>query len=305
MDRDNSMTGLVLKIERASIHDGQGLRTVLFLKGCPLRCSWCSTPESQSPLPERGYDKDRCEGCGRCILACPEGALSRVDGRDGIRRDADKCRNLFKCVDECPTGASKRYGVYMSVQDVIDEISKDEVFFFHSGGGITISGGEPLNQPRFTEAVLKECKKLGIHTAIESCLYAPWDSLSMILPWLDLLYVDMKLMDSDLHKEWTGVHNGLILENLRKIDALDLNIEIIGRVPMIPGVTDSDKNLADTARFARSIKQIKHIELLPYHRLGTGTYKHLGREYSLRDLAVPSPETVARKEKYLLRVFGE
>lgn len=294
MNKDADVSGLVLKIERSSIHDGQGLRTVLFLKGCPLRCAWCSTPESQSPVPEIGYDKDLCEGCGRCMGTQGEGSLLGRDENGRVQGDPDKCS----------TGALKRYGIYMSVQDAVNEISKDEVFFFHSGGGITVSGGEPLYQPQFTAAVLRECKKLGIHRAMETCLFAPWHDLEMVLPWLNMLYVDIKLMDSALHRKWTGADNGLIHENLRRIDASKYDIKIIVRIPMIPGITDSDENLTETARFINSIKKLKGVELLPYHRLGTDTYKHLGREYKLHNLPVPSQKEITKKQQHLTQGDG-
>lgn len=303
MGWDQTEKGLVLKIERSSIHDGQGLRTVVFLKGCPLRCLWCSTPESQEPIPEKGYDKNRCENCGRCINARPEDVLSIKKGCNGIQSDLEKHRSLSNYIDECPTGALKGYGTYVSVRNVVKEISKDEVFYFHSEGGVTLSGGEPLSQPHFTAAVLKECKMLGIHRAMETSLFASWESIEGVLPWLDVLYVDIKLMDNGLHRQWTGVENGLIHENLRRIDDSVYDIEIIVRIPMIPGITDTDENLSETAEFVKSIKKLKSIELLPYHRLGVETYRYLGREYPLKDLHVPSREAVAEKERFLLHMF--
>jgi pyruvate formate lyase activating enzyme len=303
MDKNGTTTGLVLRIERSSIHDGQGLRTVIFLKGCPLRCIWCSTPESQNYRPELGYARNRCRGCGTCVQICPVGALEPTEEDGRIRVDRSKCRGCFACAAECPTGALKNYGTPMSVKDVVAEISRDEVFFFHSGGGVTISGGEPLSQPNFTAAVLKECKRLGIHTAIETCLFAPWNSVELVLPWLDVLYTDIKVMDSGLHRQWTGTDNTLILENLKRIDRSAYPVEIIVRIPLIPGVTDTDKNLSDTVEFLCSIKKLKDIELLPYHRLGTDTYMHLGREYLLKDLVPPSQEKVLERRRYLARLM--
>ncbi|HZX45861.1 MAG TPA: glycyl-radical enzyme activating protein [Clostridia bacterium] len=303
MDEKGKTKGTVLRIERSSIHDGQGLRTVVFLKGCPLRCRWCSTPESQSPRPELGLAADRCSGCGTCAEVCPAGAFSPAAEKGKAELDRAKCRGCFACVFECPAGALKKYGVPMTVEEVVAEICRDEVFYFHSGGGVTISGGEPLYQPRFTAEVLKESKRLGIHTAIESCLFAPWDHVEAILPWLDALYADIKLMDEGLHKHWTGAGNGLILENLRRIDASSYNIEIIARIPMIPGVTDTDGNLSDAVEMLSRVKKLKDIELLPYHRLGIETYRNLGREYSLKDLVPPSGEHMLERRKYLDRLM--
>ena len=303
MDEKSKTAGTVLRIERSSIHDGQGLRTVVFLKGCPLRCRWCSTPESQSPGPELGFAADRCRGCGTCAKVCPAGAISSAAEKGKAELNRAKCRGCFACVAECPAGALKKYGVPMTVEDVVAEITRDEVFYFHSGGGVTISGGEPLYQPRFTAEVLKECKRLGIHTAIETCLFAPWNHVEAVLPWLDVLYADIKLMDEGLHKRWTGAGNGLILENLHRIDASLYNTEIIARIPVIPGVTDTDSNLSDTVEMLSRIKKLKDIELLPYHRLGIETYRNLGREYSLRDLVPPSEEHMLERRRYIDRLM--
>lgn len=303
MDKKGRTTGTVLRIERSSIHDGQGLRTVVFLKGCPLRCLWCSTPESQRPGPELGLAADRCRGCGTCAEVCPAGAISPAAEKGKAELNRAECRGCFACVFECPAGALKKYGVSMTVEEVAAEISRDEVFYFHSGGGVTISGGEPLFQPRFTAEVLRKCKRLGIHTAIETCLFAQWDHVEAVLPWLDVLYVDIKLMDEGLHKRWTGAGNGLILENLRRIDASPYDVEIIARVPMIPGVTDTDDNLSDTVEMLSRVTKLRDIELLPYHRLGIETYGYLGREYSLRDLVSPSEEHVLERRKYLDRLM--
>ncbi|MDD2573590.1 MAG: glycyl-radical enzyme activating protein [Bacillota bacterium] len=303
MTKTRQLNGTVLRIERSSIHDGQGLRTVLFLKGCPLRCIWCSTPESQNPVPEKGYAKERCRECGLCVEACPAGALSLDGESGGLQINREKCRGCFACVDKCPSGALKRYGYSMSVEQAVAEVSRDEIFFFHSGGGVTISGGEPLSQARFTAAVLRECKRLGIHTAIETCLFAPWEDVKMALPWLDVLYADIKVMDGALHKKLTGADNTLILENLRRADASPYNIEIIARVPMIPGITDTGENLSETVRFLRQVKKLKDIELLPYHRLGTDTYKHLGREYSLKGLFPPTQERIAERRRFLAKLM--
>lgn len=250
-----------------------------------------------------GLAADRCKGCGTCAEVCPAGAVSPEEEKGKAELNSAKCRACFACVSECPAGALKKYGVPMTVEETVAEISRDEVFYFHSGGGVTISGGEPLYQPRFTAEVLKECKRLGIHTAIETCLFAPWNHVEAVLPWLDVLYADIKLMDEGLHKRWTGAGNGLILENLRRIDASPYDVEIIARIPLIPGVTDTDGNLSDTVEILSRIKRLKDIELLPYHRLGIETYRNLGREYSLKDLVPPSEEHVIERRKYVDRLM--
>lgn len=295
----STMVGSVLRIERTSIYDGQGLRTVLFLKGCPLRCRWCSTPESQRSTPQKGYARDLCVGCGMCVLSCPEGALSMSEDGLKVLTDSSKCQNCFVCVAKCLRNAHKKYGSLLSVREVVREISKDEIFFFHSGGGVTISGGEPLSQPDFVAAVLRECRELGIHTALETSLYAPYESMDQVLPWLNVLYVDLKHMDKEFHKQWVGSDNALIFENIRKIDQANDPLEIIVRIPLIPGANDSDANLSATAEFCKSLKKLKEIELLPYHRLGLETYRNLDMDYLLQELIPPSQERILERANFL------
>jgi len=187
----------------------------------------------------------------------------------------------------------------MTVKETVKEISKDEVFFFHSGGGLTVSGGEPLMQAEFVSAVLKECKQLGIHTAIETSLYVPFENIEKVLPWLDVLYVDIKQMDAALHKEWTGSNNTLILNNISKVDKSEYPLEVIVRIPLIPGANDSDINLSATAKFCRELSKLKEIELLAYHRLGRETYKYLGRTYELADVFPPSPQRIWERGEFL------
>ncbi len=299
MKNGSDVKGSVLRIERTSIHDGPGLRTVLFLKGCPLRCRWCSTPESQRSDPEKGYARERCIGCGVCVRSCPEGALSFSADRQKVCTDSSKCQKCFLCVAKCPQRAMKQYGSFMSVAEVVREITKDEIFFFHSGGGVTISGGEPLNQPDFTSEVLRECKERGIHTAIETALHAPWKSIEKVLPWLDVLFVDIKHMDQRNHKEWVGTGNSLIHDNIRRIDQSKYPVEIIVRIPLIPGINDSNANLLAVGEFCKSIHKLKEIELLPYHRLGVETYKNLEVDYRLKDMEPPSLERIMDRANLL------
>ncbi len=299
MRQDETAMGSVLRIERTSIHDGEGLRTVLFLKGCPLRCLWCSTPESQSFDHEKGYARDLCIECGICVRSCPEGALSLVGGSVKVVTDLSKCKKCFICVTKCPRRAFKRYGSLMSVKEAVREITKDEVFFFHSGGGVTISGGEPLSQPEFVSEVLQQCRKLGIHTAIETSFYASYEKIERILPWLNVLYVDIKHMDKVFHKKWVGHDNSLILNNIIKADQSKYPFEIIVRIPMVPGANDSDTNLAATVEFCKSLKKLKEMELLTYHRLGMETYRHLEMEYTLKELLPPSQERILERANFL------
>lgn len=233
------MTGTVLRIEKTSIHDGEGLRTVVFLKGCPLRCRWCSTPESQRPEPEHVED-----GC---------------------------------------------YGMLMDSQDVVREIAKDEVFFFCSGGGVTISGGEVLCQAEFAREILAGCIHMGIPTAIETSFFAPYERIAMLIPVLSSCYVDFKLCDEDLHLRYTGVSNRLIKDNLQRF-AGEFDGDIHIRIPLVPTVNMDEDNIAATAEFLGGLPSVKDVELLAYHRLGVDTYRKLGRTYELSDIASPSYE---------------
>lgn len=231
--------------------------------------------------------------------SCPEKALSMSEDGRTVIIDHTKCTSCFICVEKCPYGALKKYGSYISVQEAIREIAKDEIFFFHSGGGVTFSGGEPLNHPDFVSKVMRECGMLGIHTSMETSLFAPFESIEKILPWLNVLYVDLKHMDSESHKKFVGSDNSLIHRNIRKVDESNYPLEIIVRIPVIPGINDSLANLEATAQFCRSFTKLKGIELLPYHRLGTETYKNLDRDYTLKDLVPQTREWMLEKVDFL------
>lgn len=278
---ETNVRGVVLRFERTSMYDGQGLRTVVYLKGCPLRCAWCSTPESINPRPELGYDVTKCNECNECVKACPEKALESLRKGEGILLRKNLCTACFECIEKCPENALKAYGMNMDVESVLKEIEKDEVFFFHSGGGVTLSGGEPLLQAEFCGEILKGSRERGIHTAIETSSYAPWERYEKVLPFLDTIYTDIKCFDTEKHRELTGVANNLILENLKKIDASEYDLELIIRVPLVPGCNDSDENLTQTLAFCSTLRKITCLELLPYHRFGVETYGLLGLSYKL------------------------
>lgn len=303
MNTEAAETGTLLRIERTSIHDGQGLRTVLFLKGCPLRCAWCSTPESQRFAPERGYLHHLCTVCRKCVQACMSEALSLSADGSEIIIDNAQCKQCLTCSAICPNRAVIRYGYAVSVEEAAREIAKDEIFYFHSQGGITLSGGEPLSQPEFASAVLQKSKMLGIDTAVETSFHLDFESIEKVLPWLDFLYVDIKHMDSRQHAQWTGAANALILENIRKTDSSAYPVEIIVRIPLIPGVNDTDHNLKETLEFCKSLHKIKEIELLPYHRLGIDTYKYLGRNFCCRNLMPQPVGQIAEKIAYLKGLY--
>lgn len=287
-------TGHVLRIERSSLHDGDGLRTVVFLKGCPLRCRWCSTPESQLAKKELGFREIRCTGCGTCASVCKAGAI-RMEGGRPIR-DAGLCKLCFECEKACPNLAWQRYGTDMTSEELAREIAKDEIFYFHSGGGVTFSGGEPLDQAAFVADVMSRCREHGIHTAMETSLYAKMEQIEKVLPHLDLLFTDLKVMDREAHRRAAGVDNQLILDNLRAVNAGRFSGPIHIRIPVMPGINDDEENLKETVCFCDPLKKIEEIELLPYHRLGIETYRNLRREYALSETVSPSAERMQELE---------
>ena len=289
--------GAVLRIERTSIHDGRGLRTVLFLKGCPLNCLWCSTPESLQRELEKGYLSERCKVCGACVTNCPAGALSLSN--DAAKTDLALCQRCFSCVSICPQDAHKEFGRIMTVDQTVAEISKDETFFFHSGGGMTISGGECLLQPDFVAGVLEGCRFRGIDTAMETSLFASWQTVERMLPLLDTIYVDLKHPNSIIHEKLVGMGNELILANLEQLDNSGLSLSLYLTVPLIPGINDADDTLLAVHSIAVSLKKLKEIVVLPYHRLGVGTYAQLDRGYQLQETPAPAAEYIIERVEFL------
>lgn len=294
--------GSVLRIEKSSINDGDGLRTVLFLKGCPLHCLWCSTPESQSSCPERGLWRDKCVVCGACVSVCENGALSLSNG--SIAFDREKCTACFKCASACPASAVVCYGSIMTSDEVVHELMKDEMFFYFSGGGVTLSGGEPLAQSDFSLEILKGCCDHGVNCAIESSFYAPWEEIEPLLPYLSLVHVDIKHADPQKHKELTGVDNGLILDNIALADASKEGFEMVVRTPLIPGINDADEDIVKLAEFVKGLRKLRHMEFLAYHRLGTETYVKLDRKYELEEIETPDAEYMKRKATLFKEISG-
>lgn len=288
----------ILRIEKASMHDGTGLRNVIFFKGCPLRCIWCSTPESHRHNQEIGIDAHKCTGCGQCIKKCKINAL-RLDKNIAVV-DKDICNACYDCIPECPNQAIKKFGEIVSIEELADELSKDEMFYHHSNGGVTLSGGEPCSQAKSAAKLLKELKSRGINTAIETSLFAPWDDISLILPYLDHMFVDIKHMCKKNHEQLTGVDNDLIINNLMKLGQSHYSVPITIRIPLIPGINDSHENLCYIAELSKKLtNNLKQIELLPYHRLGQGTYKLLNIPYLLENIVPPTWETMSKHASFL------
>jgi len=256
--------GFVFDIKRYAIHDGPGIRTTVFFKGCPLRCQWCHNPESWRNLPELGLRRARCVRCGRCVEVCPQGAVLLTD--DLPETDGDKCTLCGECVEGCPAGAREIIGQQMTVGDVMAEVEKDVIFYDESGGGATFSGGEPLMQSEFLLGLLNQCRERQIHTAVDTSCWAQPDVMDMISEKTDLFLCDVKHTDSELHERFTGVGNSLILDNIRRLS--EAGKEIVIRIPIVPGFNDGPENIEATARFAASLPGLARIDILGYNRGG-------------------------------------
>ena len=267
-------TACVFDIQHYSVHDGPGIRTVVFLKGCTLSCVWCCNPESQLPDPELMYNPKKCIGCGECIKKCPTGAIKENDGMYLFNKNL--CTNCGYCVEKCYAQARVMCGRYMKMKEVMDELKKDLPFYMNSGGGVTLSGGEPLVNAEFVKKLFIECKQEGINTAVETCGNVAWENIYTILPYVDLFLFDIKHMSTKIHKKYTGCENKQILSNCRKLATTGK--EIIIRVPVIPTFNDNEQDLSDIVHFAKEVG-VKTINLLPYHHYGDHKYKLLMREY--------------------------
>ena len=282
-----SLTGTIFDIERFAIRDGPGIRTTLFLKGCPLACWWCHNPESISPQPQLAFFAERCIGCGRCFAVCPEGVHERLaDGTRAMHRE--RCAVCGRCVAECCADALAVRGRTITVEEAVTELARDRPFYETSGGGVTLSGGEPLAQPEFTAAVLERCRAEGLHTCLDTSGQAAWEDLERALRWTDLVLYDFKIADPARHRRYTGVANDLIRENLERIDARGTPIEV--RMPVIPGVNDDPENIDAAAAFLAPLRAIRQVTLLGYHRLGESKYRCLGRTYPLEGTQPPHGE---------------
>lgn len=283
------LVGLIFDIQRFAIHDGKGIRTLVFLKGCPLRCAWCQNPESMAAHPEIVYLPHNCIDAGRCLGICPEDAIQPTTE---VKRviDRQRCTLCGECVEFCYAGAMNIIGRYLTVDQVLAEVERDRKFYRHSEGGVTFSGGEPTAQPAFLEAVLRLAHERHLSTAIETCGYTRWETLSAILRHVDLVLYDLKHMDSAEHRRLTGVPNELILENLKRTAGMGINVHV--RLPLIPGSNDSMENVRATAAFAASVPGVQRLDILPYHRLGEPKWDQLDRAYSLHGVRPHEREQV-------------
>jgi pyruvate formate lyase activating enzyme len=299
------ITGLVWDIKKYAIHDGPGIRTTVFFKGCPLCCRWCCNPESQEAVPEIIYFEEKCSHCDRCRTVCPSGAIS-VDRKGNRCISRNQCDACGLCAAICPSKALNVVGKRMTVSDVLSEVLSDASFYQRSGGGLTITGGEPAAQPQFAYHLLRQYKseERGRHTAIETCGFVPWSDLRLVIEQTDLVLYDIKHMDGESHLRATGADNQLILENAQRV--AESGGRLVVRFPLIPGFNDSEENIRRTADFASKLQTVQGIDILPYHRLGEPKYRRLGRRYSLTKvrpiLKVRLSETQKLLEGYGLRV---
>lgn len=286
--KTNDLTGVIFDIRKYSIHDGPGIRTAVFLKGCPLSCWWCHNPEGQSAKIEIIKRENRCIHCGECLSICKYGAISQLG--DQILLDRNKCTVCGECIDECYAEALELVGKRMSVSDVIEEIEADLPFYEQSNGGVTFSGGEPLLQPQFLRSLLIASHQLGIHTAVDTCGYASWKVIDSLRQEVDLFLYDLKILDDHLHRKYTGVSNRLILENLRRLS--EGGSHIIVRFPVIPGINDEEGHVRRLANLVKGLANIHEIDILPYHSSAINKYNSLGLNYSLEGLHSPMEEQI-------------
>jgi pyruvate formate lyase activating enzyme len=305
-----ALTGAVLNIQHFCTHDGPGIRTTVFLKGCSLRCKWCSNPESIHPKPELAYNPSKCIGkqeCGLCLKPpFPEGAMYVIDGADDkvhVNWDlAGECDQ--ETVSLCPTRALHLFGQEMTVDEVLDEVEQDSSFYHESGGGMTLSGGECQLQPDFAAALLAGAHQRGINTAIETASNVPWEFMAKVLPHVDTVLHDIKLTDPERHKKWVGVDNTRIRANLKRAYETFPDKTFIARTPLIPGVNDDEEHIRATLAFIKPYRNVVDYELLPYMRFGESKYGFLGRIYEMQDFNPPTPETLKRLRAIIDEAFG-
>jgi pyruvate formate lyase activating enzyme len=281
-------SGVIFNIQRYSLHDGPGIRTTVFLKGCPLKCWWCHNPEGIDYRQELMINHKKCLACESCVNICPN--LAIVLNESVITIALDRCNLCLQCIEVCPETAIELVGLNMTTQEVVEEVQKDRIFYDESGGGVTLSGGEPLMQPDFLLSLLQALKRAGIHTAVETSGYAGWNLLKRVAEWTDLFLFDLKLMDKQKSEETTGTSNEIILANLRKL--VQMHHKVLIRIPVIPTVNDDGQSIRLFGEYLQMLG-IKNVSLLPYHKTGTDKYKKIGQDYKLPDILPPTREEMA------------
>ncbi|MFW5798459.1 MAG: glycyl-radical enzyme activating protein [Planctomycetota bacterium] len=284
------MTGRIFEIQRFSIHDGPGIRTTVFMKGCPLKCLWCHNPEGISREPMLSFMPEKCIGCGYCFRVCPQHAHGMSDGTHVLEREL--CRACGQCTTECYAEALELIGRDVTVDEVIDEVLRDKPFYETSGGGLTLSGGEPMMQVDFTEALLARARDEQLHTCMETCGFSSWDNYLRVLPMVDLFLVDVKDMDPARHREFTGVELAPIVQTIRKLH--EAGKPLMLRLPIVPGYNDRDDHFVAVARLVKELPGLEGVEIMPYHRLGTSKVDRLGLDASTREQSSPPDDDMLR-----------
>lgn len=290
---------MIFNVQKCSIHDGHGLRTLVFFKGCPLRCPWCANPESQYYGCEVTEYPSKCIGCGMCIRRCPAQAIG-TDGHIDRTICSDECT---ECTDICYAEAKKLVGKEYTVDELFREINKDKIFYDIKGGGVTFSGGEPLSHGKYLEEIAKKCKQNHINVCVESCGYSSFDTFKNALPYIDAMFMDIKILDPRKHKEITGKSNELILDNIKRIS--DYGMPLTIRTPVVPGYTDSEENIRGIAEFVAQLPTVKEYELLRYHNFGESKYGALGRVYDLKGVQPPSDEKMLELTKIANNILNK
>lgn len=289
---------MIFNIQKCSIHDGNGIRTLVFFKGCPLRCPWCANPESQSYKPQIMESQVRCIGCGACKTVCPASAIS-----EDYRIDRSLCTHCFKCTDHCYAESKRVVGKNYSVEELYSEIEKDRQFYSIYGGGVTFSGGEPLTHAKYLKEIARKCHNNGINVVVESCGYGEYEEFKDALPYINAMFMDIKHIDSKIHKTMTGMDNKLILDNIKRISEFGIPITI--RTPIVPGYTNSEKNIKGISEFISTIPTVKEYELLKYHNFGEPKYNSLGKPYSLNGVVEPSDQEMNDLVRCANRILQE
>jgi len=284
----NGLTGRIFNIQRYSTEDGPGIRSTVFLKGCPLTCLWCSNPESQKSFTQIGHRDSLCKQCGTCMAACTFEAISFNPDGKGIIIDRGRCNNCGECAEVCTEGALTMHGKDYTLEEVFDEVKRDEMFYRNTGGGVTCSGGEPLAQPAFVAALFERCRQVGIPTALDTTGHASRFALEQVLAYTDLFLFDLKCMDGTDSLAAVGQSNELMLENAEYVMKSD--VPVIIRIPLIPGITEKTENLQKIAAFVKRVNPQTPINVLPYHRFGVSKFRMMDMKYELEDLEPISKE---------------